>query len=149
MVTDDLYVWAFKIVTLPWFNQHLLAYTLRAFSKQSRWLNFALLWAKGRIAGFTERTILTSLRLGVNAGLLWVLTRLVILQEGVWCQILYLTTTAGCRGYNCYCFYFFFKKKRNFQSFYWTWSFLLTLVNSYHGRPHFNLKKFVGFFIVV
>lgn len=74
----------------------------------------------------------------VNADLLPVLTRLGILQEGVWCQILYLTTTADCRGYECYWFYFFF-----FPS---NWSFLLTLFNLYHGRPHFSLREVCGFF---
>lgn len=37
-----------EVVILPCFNKHLLAYTLRAFGKQSRWFSFALLWAKGR-----------------------------------------------------------------------------------------------------
>lgn len=55
----------------------------------------------------------------------------------------YLTTTAECRACKCYWFYFFF------FFFGQTWSFLLTLLNSYCGIPHCNLRKVCGFFIIV
>lgn len=103
---------------------------------QKEQLNWALLWARAGTAGFAERTILTHLTLSkcwlaaspyqtwnVAGGSLMPNT---LSNHNCWVQRLQVWLVWS-----------FFSPR--------TWSFLLTLFNIYHGRPHFNWRKVCGF----